>query len=464
MFNKDTYINRRNKLRESMKEGIALILGNVDSPMNCSANILHFRQDSSFLYFFGLDHPGFAGVLDIDNNKDYIFANDVDIDDIIWMGPQPLIKDMAAEVGVENTAPFADLTTFIQNAIKEGKKIHFLPPYRAENKMLLEQLTGIKSFDVKENFSLDLVNAIIDIRSVKEPQEIAEIEKACNIGYEMHTTAMKMAKPGVCEKEIAGAIEGIALSKGNMLSFPVILSMNGQTLHNHDHSNILEEGRLMLTDAGAETVLHYASDYTRTVPVGGKFTEKQKEIYNIVLAANEAAIAAIKPGVPYRDIHLISAKVITEGLMKLGLMKGDADEAVKAGAHALFFPHGLGHMLGLDVHDMEDFNETNVGYDDEIKRSTQFGLAFLRLGRRLQEGFVLTTEPGIYFIPELIDKWQNEGTNTEFINFDKVNEYRNFGGIRLEDDILVTAEGGKILGDKRIPITVEEVEAFMAEN
>lgn len=460
MFEKITYINRRNLLKSNGLKGIGLILGNNESPMNYRDNTFHFRQDSSFLYFFGLDFPGLTGVIDFDSGQDYIFGNDADIEDIIWMGPQVPLKENALKSGVENTIPFSKLFDFIVETIRQGRKVHFLPPYRGENKMLLEKLLGISSLRIHEYTSLDFVKAVIDIRSIKELVEIKEIEKACATGYQMHVAAMKMAQPGTWEQKIAGTIEGIALAGGGMTSFPIILSQNGETLHNHDHSKILKEGNLMLTDAGAESLLHYASDYTRTVPVGGKFTQKQREIYEIVLAAINKGIELTKPGVTYLSVHLAVAEVIASGLKELGLMKGDVKEAVRNGAHAMFFPHGLGHMMGLDVHDMEDLGQIYVGYDNEIRPVDQFGTAYLRLGRKLQPGFVITNEPGIYFIPALIDKWQSEKINTEFINFEKVNEYRSFGGIRLEDDILVTETGCEIIG-KRVPINPDEIEEIV---
>lgn len=458
MFESKIYSERRLRLRKKIRSGIVLILGNNESPMNYPGNTYHFRQDSNFLYFFGLDLPGLVGVIDIEDGKDCIYGNNVDIDDIIWMGPQPTINDLAAKAGVLCTHPLKDLSSTLQRAIKQGRKIHFTPPYRAENILRLEQLVGIHPSLVQKYSSTELVNAIVALRSIKEACEIAEIDSACDIGYKMHTTAMMMAKIGETERNIAGAMEGIAHSLGSFPSFPIILSQNGETLHNHDHSQILKEGRLLLCDAGAETVSHYASDFTRTIPVGGKFTQRQKDIYNIVLAANNKAIEIAKPGIPYIHIHLESAKVIAAGLKELGLMKGDVNEAVANGAHALFFPHGLGHMMGIDVHDMEDLGENNVGYDDEISRSDQFGTAYVRLGRKLQEGFVVTVEPGIYFIPALLEKWRSEMINSAFINFDKVAEYIGFGGVRLEDDILITSKGCRLLGSKRIPITVEEVE------
>ena len=461
MFETSVYKNRRARLKEKVKSGLVLILGNGEAPANYTDNTYKFRQDSSFLYFFGLNQPGFAGVIDIDSGDEYIFGNDVDMDDIIWMGPQPSVKDMAARVGVSKTAPFSRLADCMKTAISQGRRIHFLPPYRFRNMLLLEELLGIRPALVKNYASLELIKAVVDLRSVKEPCEIEEITKACNIGYEMHTAAMRNCKPGVKEQYIAGLIEGIAASYGSMVSFPVILSQNGETLHNHDHSQILQEGRMMLTDAGAEEVSHYCSDFTRTVPVGGKFLTRQKEVYNIVLAANNKAIEIAKPGVTYQYVHLEVCKVLAQGLKDLGLMKGDVNEAVAAGAHALFMPHGLGHMMGLDVHDMEDLGQIYVGYDDETRPIDQFGTSSLRMGRRLQEGFVITEEPGCYFIPALIDQWRAQGMHKEFLNYDKIETFEDFGGIRLEDDILIIPGGSRFLGDKRTPITVEEVEEIM---
>ena len=461
MFETSVYKNRRARLKEKVKSGLVLILGNGEAPANYTDNTYKFRQDSSFLYFFGLNQPGFAGVIDIDSGDEYIFGNDVDMDDIIWMGPQPSVKDMAARVGVSKTAPFARLADCMKTAISQGRRIHFLPPYRFRNMLLLEELLGIRPALVKNYASLELIKAVVDLRSVKEPCEIEEITKACNIGYEMHTAAMRNCKPGVKEQYIAGLIEGIAASYGSMVAFPVILSQNGETLHNHDHSQILQEGRMMLTDAGAEEVSHYCSDFTRTVPVGGKFLTRQKEVYNIVLAANNKAIEIAKPGVTYQYVHLEVCKVLAQGLKDLGLMKGDVNEAVAAGAHALFMPHGLGHMMGLDVHDMEDLGQIYVGYDDETRPIDQFGTSSLRMGRRLQEGFVITDEPGCYFIPALIDQWRAQGMHKEFLNYDKIETFKDFGGIRLEDDILIIPGGSRFLGDKRTPITVEEVEEIM---
>lgn len=460
MFEKSVYVNRRNNLRGLVKSGIILFLGNDESPMNYPGNTFHFRQDSTFLYYTGLSYAGMATVLDADKGQDILFANDIDIEDIIWMGVQPSVKELAGQCGITDSRPVAALTDYISEAMKQGRQIHFLPPYRDANKQKLLNLLGIPWAEQKARASVELIRAIVAMRSVKDAGEIAEIERACATGALMHVSAMKLARPGRYEREVAGAMEGIALSHGAAVSFPVICSIHGETLHNHYHGNILKDGDLLICDAGAETDMGYASDYTRTFPANGKFTQKQKDIYNIVLKANTEAIKAVKPGTRYIDVHLFAARIIAEGLTILGLMKGDPAEAVKAGAHAMFFPHGLGHMMGLDVHDMEDLGENYVGYDEETKRAEQFGTAYVRMGRRLQPGFVITVEPGIYFIPALIEQWKKEGKMDAFINFEKVEEYIGFGGIRIEDDVLVTEEGYRVLGPP-VPKTVEEIEMIM---
>ncbi|MGD9347153.1 MAG: aminopeptidase P family protein [Candidatus Aminicenantes bacterium] len=461
MFDAKVYAQRRKRLKEQIGSGLALFIGNEECAMNYPANPYHFRQDSSFLYFFGLDNPGLTAVVDVDEDKDIVFGDDVTIEDIIWMGDQPKLKDRAIKAGVEDTAPSKDLGERMRKAIQKGRRVHFLPPYRPETVARLRDLLGISDGLVRDYVSQALIKAVVSQRSKKIQEEIAEMEKALGITCEMYTAAMKMAKSGVYEREIVGQMEGIALSAGCHMAFPTILTVNGQTLHNHYHGNILEKGRLVVCDSGAESPMHYASDITRTIPVDGEFTNRQKEIYEIVLKTQLTAIEAIEPNVNYRDIHIQAAKTIASGLKDVGLIKGDVNEAVKNGVHAMFFPHGLGHQIGLDVHDMEDLGENFVGYDDKYKRSDQFGLAYLRFAKELEEGYVLTVEPGIYFIPALIDKWRGENKFPEFIDYDRVDEYKDFGGIRIEDNVLVTQDGHRVLG-KPIPKTIQELTDIVA--
>jgi len=461
VFDSKIYKERRKKLREKLNKGVILFLGNEESPMNYLDNPYRFRQDSNFLYFFGLDSPGLAGLIDIDEDRDIIFGDDVDMEDIIWMGDQPLLKSRSEKVGVKTTLPYKKLTEVLNKALENGRKVHYLPVYRKETSLKIEGLLGIKAEKVNQYSSGELIKAVVEQRSKKIKQEIKEIETAVDITYEMHTTAMKMAVPGKYEREIAGTIEGIALSYGANISFPIILTVNGQILHNHYHGNQLKKGQLLVNDSGAESQRHYAGDITRTIPVGGQFTQKQREIYEIVLNAQQTAIEATIPGRKNKEVHIKAVTVIASGLKELGIIKGDVDEAVKAGAHALFMPHGLGHMLGLDVHDMEGLGEDYVGYNKKTERSDQFGLAYLRLAKKLEPGFVLTVEPGIYFIPALIDKWIKEKKFMNYIDYKKVDKYRDFGGIRIEDNVLVTEKGQRVLG-KPIPKTVKEVEAITA--
>lgn len=462
MFDKEIYVQRREELKKQISGGILLFLGNDESPMNYPGNPYPFRQDSTFLYYFGMeDDPGLAAVIDLEAGTETLFGYDYTVDDVVWMGPQPTLKERAQRIGVAHSRPIGELADFIQTAIGRGRTVHFLPQYRPENVLKLQSLLGIHPDLLNNYVSEEFIKAVVAQRSVKHPEEIAEIEKALEISYKVHLFAMHNIRPGRYEREIAGAIEGMALALGGRLSFPIIFSVHGETLHNHHHRNRMKEGEMAVNDCGGEAASGYAGDITRTLPVGGKFSDRQRQIYEIVLKSQLAAIDAIEPGMKYRDVHLLTARVIADGLKELGLMKGDMEDAVAQGAHALFFPHGLGHMMGLDVHDMENLGEDYVGYDEETERSDQFGLAYLRLAKKLQPGYVLTVEPGIYFIPELIDQWKSAGKFTEFIDYDKVEEYRGFGGIRIEDDVLVTEEGHRVLG-KPIPKTVEEVEKEMA--
>jgi len=459
MFAEKVYIERRKRIREQVGSGIILFPGNEESAMNYADNPYPFRQDSSFLYFFGLDFPSLAAVIDIDEDKEIVFGNDLTVDDIIWMGPQPSLREKSKKGGISETTSLDKLQAVLNKAVEQNRKVHFLPPYRPGNVLKIQRMLGVAPSEIPSHVSEPLIKAVVGQRSIKTEDEIAEIESALEICYEMQTLAMKISGPGMYEREIVGAMEGLVLSKGCRLAFPTILSVHGETLHNHYYGNQMKEGDIAVNDSGAESPLHYSSDITRTIPVSGKFTDRQKEIYNIVLNAQEKAIEAVQPGVEFRNVHLLAYKSLAAGLKELGLIKGDIDEAVAAGAVTLFFQCGLGHMMGLDTHDMEDLGEDYVGYTDAIKRNPAFGWKSLRLGRELEAGFVITVEPGIYFIPELIDRWKAENKCSDFIDYDMVEKYKDFGGIRIEDDILVTENGHRVLG-KKIPKTIDEVEAI----
>ena len=466
MFDKATYVGRRAKLKELVKDGIIILFGNNESPCNYPSNGYYpFRQDSTFLYYFGLNRDGLVGVIDIDNDIETLVGNDIDIEDIVWYGSVNSVHDMAESVGVKNTVPMKSLKTICNDAIRQKRRIHFLPPYRHDIKIQIFSLLGIHPVQQKEAASMDLINAVIKMRSVKEQQEIEELERAAVIGYKMHTTAMRLTKPGVTEKYIGGQVDGVALSHGAMTSFPTIFSQHGEIMHGNPSMAELESGRLVLCDSGAETINNYCSDNTRTYPVNGKFTQRQLEIYSIVEACHDYVLDVAKPGVKYMDVHFAVCQLMTDRLKELGLMKGDTEEAVAAGAHAMFLPHGLGHMMGMDVHDMENLDQINVGFDEETRpRLDQFGTNCLRMGRRLEEGFVVTDEPGIYFIPALIDDWKASGHCAEFLNFDMLETYKDFGGIRIEDDVLITKDGCRFIDKDRIPYHPQEVEEFMKNN
>ena len=466
MYSKETYVSRRAELKKLVKSGVIILFGNNNSPANYPNNGYHpFRQDSSFLYYFGQNREGLVGVIDVDNDIETLIGDDISIDDIVWYGSVDSVHDMAEQVGVKNSAPMKSLKTICNDAMRQKRRIHFLPPYRADIKIQIFDLLGIHPNQQKESASMDLIKAIVKMRSVKTDEEIAELERAAVIGYKMHTTAMKMCRPGVTEQEIAGALDGIANGFGSMVSFATILTQHGEIMHGSPSMNKLEAGRLMLCDAGAETINNYCSDNTRTSPVSGHYDQRQLEIYSIVEACHDYVLQVAKPGVKWWDVHFAVCRLMTDRLKELGLMKGDTEEAVRAGAHAMFMCHGLGHMMGMDVHDMEGIDQINVGFDEEVRPNLeQFGTNCLRLGRRLQKGFVVTDEPGIYFIPALIDDWKASGHCKEFINFDKLETYKDFGGIRIEDDLLITDDGCRFLGKDRIPYHPKDVEAFMAEN
>ena len=462
MFDKYTYIRRRAELKKLVGKGIIVLFGNNESPYNYPANAYApMRQDSAFLYYFGQHRDGLVGVIDIDNDEEWLFGDDIDVEDIVWMGFTPSVSDLAAEVGITKTAPMSHLTSYIKHQTSE---IHFLPPYRHDTKIQIMDLLGIHPSKQKEAASLDLIKAVVKMRSTKEPQEISAIDRACNVGYAMHTTAQKLIKPGVTERFVGGQVDGIARSLAGGTSFATIFSQHGEIMHGNPSDAKLEAGRLALCDAGCE-LDDYCSDHTRTMPVTGKFTQRQLEIYSIVEACHDYVLDVAKPGVCYMDVHFAVCRMMTERLKELGLMKGNTDEAVRAGAHAMFLPHGLGHMMGMDVHDMEGLGQIYVGFDEETRPNLeQFGTNCLRMGRKLEEGFVLTDEPGIYFIPALIDDWKAKGHCKEFLNFEMLETYKDFGGIRIEDDILITKDGCRFLGTKRIPYHPEELEEIMSNN
>jgi len=455
MFQEKTYIERRKILKEKVGKGLILLFGNDESSMNYTDNTYHFRQDSTFLYYFGIQHPGLAAVIDIDNNREIIFGDNYTIDDIVWMGAQPTIVERAEKCGVKNVQP-ANKLYDVLNTTKQA--IHFLPLYRPESKIKLHELTGILPKDIATKFSVELVKAVVSQREFKSDEEISEINRAVDISVDMHVAAMKFAKPGMTEAQVTAEIYKIAIAAGGNISFPIIATINGQTLHNHYHGNTIKEGDLFLIDAGYESPMCYAGDLSSTIPVGKKFSAEQKDIYQLTLDSHQAAVDALGLGVPFKNAHIAAGKTIFEGMKSLGFTKGNTDDAFEAGAHALFFPCGTGHMMGLDVHDMEDLGEVWVGYDGQPK-STQFGLKSLRLAKPLQPGHVFTIEPGIYFIPELIDLWRGQNKFNEFINWEKVNSYRNFGGIRNEEDFVMTENGAQLLGKPK-PKTVDEVEAL----
>ena len=461
MFAKEIYINRRNHLKNQLNSGILLFLGNEESSMNYVDNTYHFRQDSSFLYYFGVDSPGLVGIIDLDEDKELIYGDDLTIDHIVWMGAQPTISERSANVGIIDSGSMKDLAGYIDKAKSSNRKVHFLPPYRPEHQIKLHNWLNIPVNNTTETTSVELIVAVGEQRNIKSAEEIEQLEQIVSVTTDMHLAAMHYARPGMTEAQVAAKVHEVALAAGGDLSFPIIATVEGQTLHNHYHGNTIKEGDLFLLDAGGENKLHYAGDMSSTFPVSPTFTERQKEIYQISLDAHNAALNSLKPGLNYMDVHFTASRVIFDGLKEMGFTKGNTEEALQAGAHALFLPCGTGHLMGMDVHDMENLGEVYVGYAGKEK-STQFGLKSLRLGRELKPGNVLTIEPGIYFIPELMDLWSLQGKFTEFINYDKVNEYRDFGGIRNEEDVLITESGFKVLG-KPLVKSIEDIEAERAK-
>ncbi len=464
MFDKDTYISRRAALSRLMGKGLLIFFGNNEAPYNYPANgYAPMRQDSAFLYFFGIHREGLVGVIDVDGGTETLLGDDVAVEDIVWLGSVGAVADLAEQAGISSTLKMEQLVSIVRRAQAHGQEIHFLPPYRHDTQIQIMDLLGIHPSLQKERASLKLIRAVVELRSKKSPQEIEAIDKACDIGYLMHTKAMELCREGVTEKYIAGQMDGIALSYAQGVSFPTICTQHGEIMHGMPKNAPLTRGRLLLCDAGCE-LDDYCSDNTRTMPVDGTFTTQQREIYQIVVDGHDLALQMAKPGVKWMDVHYAVCTLTATRLKELGLMTGDVREAVDAGAHALFMPHGLGHMMGMDVHDMEGLGQTYVGFNDDVPpRLDQFGIDALRMGRALEEGFVISDEPGIYFIPALIDDWRRKGLHTDFIDYGKLESYRDFGGIRIEDDVLITSDGARFLGSKRIPYYIEDVEKYMAE-
>ncbi len=463
MFSAKTYVSRRAELRTKIGGGLILLPGNMPAPNNYPNNTYYFRQDSTFLYYFGLNIPSLAGLIDADTGEELLFGDDFTVEDIIWTGPQPTLREQGSEVGITATHPLAELEKHLRKALAQGRRVHYLPPYRGETKLQLSELLGITPTRLHDGKSVDLMLAVAEMREVKSAEEIEELERAFRIGYDMHTLAMKMCRPGVVEREIAGAIEGVAKSAGSGVSFPSIVSQHGETLHNLCSDGVLEAGRLLLCDAGGETVNNYCSDHTRTYPVSGKFTPKQREIYEIVLAAHDRVAAMVQPGMMYTDIHNAACLTLAEGLAGAGLLKGPAEDAVAAGAMTLFMPHGLGHGIGMDVHDCEAMGERSFDFSSIAERAAESATCIYRAAWRVRPGTVMSDEPGIYFIPALIDKCRAEGLYEGIVDYGRLDAYRDFGGIRIEDDLLVTDTGCRIIGDRKIPVTVDELEAVVGK-
>lgn len=473
MFSTQTYKGRREALRRIMKgeNGIVVFVGNVDSPAQYKDNCYKWRQDSNWLYFFGIDEPGFAAVMDLDSGTETIYADDCSLDDIIWMGEMESVASQAAGVGVDRSAPAQAFEKDVEAAVRLGRKVHFLPASRLYNALRLADILGCTPQELFSagkkgcpKASRPLVNAVISLRIVKTDEEIAIMDKAGILGQEMHTVARRGIRIGRPEQEIVGEMEAVTLAKGWGVSFPTILTQHGEIFHCHSHACPVVPGKLMVIDAGAEGNEHYASDFTRTYPTSGRFTPEQRDIYRIVSDCHDLAFSMVKPGVPYRDVHIAVERLMLERLAALNIVKGDIDEMTADGIAGLFLPHGLGHNLGLDTHDMEDFGEDLVGYDSDQVRSSHLGLGSLRMARRLVPGNVITDEPGMYFIPALIEQWRKNGTDGGRVNYSLLESYYDFGGIRLEDDVLVTPEGARRLGGSRLPATVEEIEEAMADD
>ena len=456
---KETYLRRRKKLAADMGSGLLLFLGNDEVGMNYADNTYRFRQDSTFLYFFGLDYAGLAAVIDVDEDRQIVFGNELTIDDIVWTGIQPTLREKCEPTGITETRPLNELKNHLDQARRKGQPVHFLPPYRGDHRVWLWELLGVEPAAQAAQASVPFIRAIVSQRNYKDEEEIRLIEESVDLSTEMHLAAYRTVRPGIHESQVAAAVEEVACRHGNALAFPTIATVQGQVLHNHGFIHSLKEGDIFLLDAGAETRTHYAGDLSSSMPVGERFSDRQAEVYNIHLRSFRAAVDKLQLGTPFREAHIAAATEIALGMKELGLMKGDPAEAAEAGAYALFFPCGLGHMVGLDVHNMENLGEQYVGYAEGQQKSTQFGFKSLRLARPLEVGFVFTVEPGIYFIPELMDKWEAEGQFRDFICYDKLRPWRDFTGLRNELNYVMTPTGARLLGTLKKPMTIDEVYA-----
>jgi len=459
MFSKQTYIQRRQELKKKVGSGLILFLGNDESGMNYRDNVYPFRQDSSFLYYFGLDVASIHAIIDLDNDQEIIFGDELTIDDIVWTGPKEPLSEKAARAGISQIKPLSAISGFLRDVKSRKQAIHYLPPYRAEHTLKLQEWLQTNPAEVSQNASVTLIKSIVSMRSYKTQEEIAEIEKAVNTSVDMHLEFMRITRPGMTEKEVAGKLQSIAIGQGGDISYPIILTVNGEILHTHTRDLVMQDGQMSLCDAGAETAMHYCGDLTRTIPTGKRFSSIQKEMYEIVLNAQVSAVAACKPGVLFRDVHALASTKLLEGLKSVGIIKGDPAEAFANDVHTLFFQCGLGHMMGMDVHDMENLGEQYVGYTEDLKKGTAFGWKSLRLGRELEPGFVVTVEPGLYLIPTLIDRWKAENKLSQFIDYNELEKFRDFTGIRIEDDLVITEDGNRVLG-KELVKSVEEVEGM----
>ncbi|WP_336514676.1 aminopeptidase P family protein [Pollutibacter soli] len=459
MFELNTYVERRRMLAEQVGEGILFFPGNIQSSMSYKDNHYPFRQDSSFLYFFGIDLPGLDATIDAATGETILYGEEPTEDDLVWTGPVTPLTEMAERVGIKKVRPCVQLHRDLAGLKQKHNRIHWLPPYRPETFLKIQELLQVEANVVTLLSSEAFIKAVVRLRSTKSEEEVREIESGVDFTVDMLLLAMKNGAAGIRECELASAMHSSVIAKNSQLAFPTILTVHGEILHNHYSNATVKPGQLILSDCGAESLMHYAGDMTRTFPADKTFNNQQKEIYQIVLNSFRHASGLLSPGILFRDVHLAACEQLVTGLKELGIFKGDTKDAVAAGAHTLLFPCGLGHMLGLDTHDMENLGEKYVGYTEELVQSKEFGLKSLRLGRALEEGFVLTVEPGLYFNPFLMDLWESQKKHVDFINYGALKKYRDFGGVRVEEDFYITAQGARKLG-KHLPMEISEIEEY----